>query len=153
MSNKVGSLTERFMKYGMDISSYNIQNEVQKYEFYYYIQIYVNEILKNKSLLFIYENNLYIFDDDGPVLAFAITSKYDTIIPVALSTQKDDLCHDIIKCFLIMIKDMRDMMPHIVADAMKDSLKVMNKIKKMNLYHDDNKKYNLKEILKGIKKI
>ncbi len=153
MSNKVSTITDKFLKYGMDISSYKISNEVEKYEFYYYIQIYVSEILRKENFSFIFDNHLFIIDDYGPLLAFAMSEDYKTVIPVALTTSNEDLCKDIVKCFLIMVKDMRDMMPHIISDVAKDEQIVLNKIKDVNFYKCDHKKYDLSKLSKEMKKI
>ena len=99
------------------------------------------------------KDNFYIFDEEGPVIAFAVTDSYDTILPVALTMQKDDLCFDIIKCFLIMIKDMREMMPYIISDVIGKTEQVLNKIEKANIYNKNDKKYDLKKLLKEMKKI
>ena len=153
MSKKADNLIEKFIKYGMDITSFGITCDIEKYEFFYYIQIYISEIMKNTSFMYIYEDNFYIFDEEGPVVAFAITSSYETIIPVALTTQKDDLCFDIIRCFLIMIKDMREMMPYVISEALKNKQEIANKIGKSEFLEEDHKKYDLKQLLKEMKKI
>ena len=67
--------------------------------------------------------------------------------------QKDDLCFDIIKCFLNMIKDMREMMPYIISDVIRKTEQVLNKIEKANIYNKNDKKYDLKKLLKEMKKI
>ena len=129
------------------------KGKLNKNEFFYYIQLYVSQIIKYNSFTFIYEDNLYLIDDDGPFLAFAVTSDNRTILPVPLTTQRDEICFDIIKCFLLMIKDMREMLPYVISDVVKDTEKILNKIKKVNVYQENHKKYNLRRLTKEMKKI
>ena len=49
MGKKADNLIEKFIKYGMDITSFGITCEIEKYEFFYYIQIYISEIMKNEA--------------------------------------------------------------------------------------------------------
>tara|TARA_R100000008_G_scaffold77976_1_gene58700 strand:+ start:2487 stop:2948 length:462 start_codon:yes stop_codon:yes gene_type:complete len=153
MSKKMSTLVEKFLKYGMDISSCKINNEIEKYEFFYYIQLYINEILKNESLTYMFEDNLYILHNGEPLIAFAITSDYRIILPVALTTQKDKMCFNIVQCFLLMIKDMSEIMPYVISDVVGNTQEVLNKIKNVNIYNKNDKKYDLKKILKEMKKI
>ena len=135
------------------ICLYSYESIFLSFELFHYIQVYISEILRNTSFTYIYEDNFYIFDEEGPVIAFAVTDSYDTILPVALTMQKDDLCFDIIKCFLIMIKDMREMMPYVISDVVGKTEQVLNKIKKANIYSKNDKKYDLKKLLKEMKKL
>lgn len=145
MSKKMNSFVDRFLKYGMDIGFCNIDSEVKKYEFLFYIQLYVSQIL-NRKFTTIFDNNLYFIDNDGPVIAFSITSDYKTIIPVSLTSKKDDLCLDIVKCYCLMIKDLRKMLPYIITDVVDNEEVVLNKIAKVSFYQKEHKKYNLYKI-------
>ena len=145
MSEKMSNIIDRLMTYGMDISFCKIDNEIKKYEFLFYIQLYVSQILKKKFTT-IFDNNLYFIDNDGPVIAFSITDDYGTIIPVALTTKKDSLCMDIIQCYCLMIKDLRKMLPHIISDVINNEEKTMNKIANVSFYQKEHKKYNLYKI-------
>ena len=145
MSEKMSSVVNRFMKYGMDIRFCKIDSEIKKYEFLFYIQLYVSQVL-NKKFTTIFDENLYFIDNDGPVIAFSVTSDYKTVIPVALTTKKDDLCLDIVKCYCLMIKDLRKMLPYIISDVIDNEETVLNKIAKVSYYQKEHKKYNLYRI-------
>ena len=71
---------------------------------------------------------------------------YKTIIPVSLTSKKDELCLDIVKCYCLMIKDLRKMLPHIITDVVNNEEVVLNKIAKVSFYQKEHKKYNLYKI-------
>lgn len=155
MSERVAEVIKRFVKYGMDISQYKISSIEDRYELFAYIEIYINKLVDNESLTFVCEENFYVLKNKIPVLAFAITSDNHTILPVLLSqkVEDDELVYKLIRAFLLMVKDLSEFWPQEQGDIVEITENTLNEIKKINLSFKKGKKYNVRELLKEVKKI
>ena len=102
------SLIEKFIKYGMDISSLNIQTKEERNKLYKTIEIYISEMLNEIHFDIEIGESMVIFDGFlRNVLNFKITDKNETFRVVLNEGYSDkNVQKKILTCFFLAVKEL-----------------------------------------------
>ena len=149
-------MLEQFMKYGMDVSCLQIDDEERKKEVFEVLIVYLTEMMPEYDFAYDNGRHFIIYDyNKEPLMAFVTSSDYKLMMPaVPYDMIGEDVIKKILICFITMVKDAYDFAyDFVMSEKVESKTKIngeytpLNTLEKFSkpLISGNKKKYNIKQ--------